>query len=229
MKLVLDIAECKFNKDNCFSLKIKILIIMSNNIIISLDIEATGDSPATSSCVMIGAVAMYDNLNPDENEYIIDKKQWCIEEQDGKPIDKRCWDEFWLKNMNVWEHIQKNKKHPKIVINEFGEWYSDLLKNYDNVKFVMKPASYDWQWVNALYSEYRSAESPNLPYSCLCLSTIYSFVEKCLKVDRETLKEITKCKEISHTHFADDDAHEQGYSYLKLKWLIKNSKFELNY
>lgn len=192
------------------------------SIIISLDVEATGVSPATASCVMIGAVAMLANVDPDNSNYIVDKKQWCLEEQSGKVIEQRCWDEFWSNNMNVWTYIKAHEQPVEIVMKEFADWYADLSTKYDGLKFVMKPASYDWQWVNALYDEYGPENKPTLPFSNICLSTLISFVIKTLKINQEVLYEKIKCPTVTHTHFAGDDAHEQGYAYLKLLWFVEN-------
>lgn len=88
--------------------------LFKKDIIVSVDIEATGTSPTCSSCVMIGCVAMFDfqgkkDIDPYKTEeWLIDRKAWCIKEQPNRPAEKDCWDNFWLKNMNVWEHIQKN-------------------------------------------------------------------------------------------------------------------------
>jgi hypothetical protein len=168
---------------------------------------------------------MFDDVDPIENpHYVISKKQWCIEEQEGKGKDDRCWTEFWLKNMNVWDHIQQNKESPTVVMAEFADWYRDLTTKYTGLKLVMKPASYDHQWINALYDQYGPAGKPTLPFSNICISTIFSVMDV-LRVDSKKLKELVKCPDVSHTHFADDDAHEQGYTYLRLKTLLRTGKY----
>jgi hypothetical protein len=189
-------------------------------VIISIDVEATGKSPATSSCVMIGAVAMLEGVDPDETEYVVSKRQWCIEEQEGKGRDKRCWEEFWLKNMPVWEYIQEHKRPPESIMAEFASWYAGLSRKYTGLQFVMKPASYDWQWINALYDKYGPADKPTLPFSNICLSTLIKATRDKTKMSGNVLNRLTKCPDFEHTHMADDDAHEQGYRYLKLRHLF---------
>lgn len=198
-------------------------------VIISLDVEATGTSPATASCVMIGAVAMLDDptKNPDEHTYVVSKRQWCIEEQAGKTRDKRCWDEFWARNMDVWNYIEQHKQPVTSVMRQFAEWYASLQAKYTGLRFVMKPASYDWQWVNALYDEYGPSDKPALPFSNVCLSTLLSHVrETHPKLSGNELNRLTKCPDFEHTHMADDDAHEQGYRYLRLRWLFTTGQLE---
>jgi hypothetical protein len=193
-------------------------------VIISLDVEATGTSPATSSCVMIGVVAMLDNVNPDCTDYVISKKCWCLEEQPGKIIDKRCWDEFWMNNINVWNYIQEHKQSVQIVMKEFSEWYYDLTTKYSGLRFVMKPASYDWQWINALYDQYGPLNKPVLPFSNKCLSTMINLVSNYKGISNNNIWQMIKPPaDLQHTHFADADAHEQGYSYLKLMWLFASN------
>lgn len=191
-------------------------------ILISVDIEATGDSPATSSCVMIGAVAVLDNINPDpikKSDWVISQKAWCISEIKGKPPNADCWKNFWLKNMELWAHIQKNQVSPNQAMSEFAKWYGELADKY-TVKFLARPAAYDWQWINALYDEYGPNNKPKLPFSAICSSSLLRVIDL-VGVDRKTLD--LEDPTMPHTHFADEDALGQAYAYLKLvDWIKKN-------
>lgn len=197
------------------------------NAILSVDIEATGDSPCTSSCVMIGCVLLKDfggKVDPNPNkqgEWLLDKKAWCIQEQPNRPRYQKCWDQFWVNNMDVWKHIQDNAISPSEAMLEFDLWYREIIQKY-NIKIVCKPASYDWQWVNCLYYEFGPQDKLSLPFSCICISTMYKMLEF-VGVKRSFTTNLTSHGNFQHTHLSDDDALEQGYAYLKLAYFIKNN------
>ena len=197
------------------------------NAILSVDIEATGNSPTTSSCVMIGCVLMKDfggKIDPDPSKpetWLIEKKAWCIKEQENRPPEQKCWEQFWLNNMNVWKHIQDNAISAKDAMLDFDEWYRRVIEKY-NIKVVCKPSSYDWQWVNCMYDEFGPEKKLMLPFSCICLSTMFRMVEM-IGCKRDFVTKLTKHPNFKHTHLSDDDALEQGYAFLKLSYFIKQN------
>ena len=195
-------------------------------IIISFDVEATGPSPATSSCVMLGCVAVYDNIDPDPtklDDWVISSKVWSIKEQPNRPPEKRCWNDFWVENKELWKHIQQNAIPPQEAMKEFAEWYKDLNKKFI-VKFVAKPSSYDLQWLNCLYDEYGPEKKLKLPFSITCLSTIYKMLEM-LNVDMNLISKLTHSDALPHTYYADAVALGQAYAYLKVtNWMKNNLK-----
>lgn len=197
------------------------------NAILSVDIEATGNSPCTSSCVMIGFALMKDfggmvDPNPNKpDEWLIEKKAWCIKEQPNRPREQKCWEQFWMNNMSVWKYIQDHAISPNDAMLEFDKWYRQIIRKY-NIKVVCKPSSYDWQWVNCLYDEYGPEPKLMLPFSCICLSTMFRVVEL-IGCKKDSVIRLTKHINFKHTHLSDDDALEQGYAFLKLSYFIKQN------
>lgn len=80
--------------------------------------------------------------------------------------------------------------------------------------------SYDWQWINCMYDEFGPQEKIRLPHSCVCLSTTFKNAEM-LGLGRSEVAEFVKNPVVMHTHFADDDAYEQGYAYLKVCYYMR--------
>lgn len=201
---------------------------MSNqkpNILISVDVETTGESPGTSSCVMIGCVVFKNSdINPEtaQSEWVVDKRRWSIKEVPGRPMSDRCRREFWDKNKDLDEYIKSTAVEPSVAMADFAAWYADLISKY-NCKFIARPASFDWQWLNCIYDEFAPANKPPLPYSITCLSTILKMLEF-IGVDYDTvIKPLFDHPTIKLTHYADDDALYQAYMYLRVvHWMKKN-------
>lgn len=185
------------------------------SIILSFDIEADGPSPLVNNCLMIGICAIDPSLDPiypsNFNKFVIDSKEWCIKEQDGCVADQKCIDEFWSKNMNIYNHIKKNEKDVKIVMQELNDWIRELQKKYNITKWIAKPSSYDFQWINCLFNKYLPKYPIQLPFSITCISTMLKTCEM-LNIKLNNLK----TDKLKHTHYALDDAIQQGYMYLRM-------------
>jgi len=201
---------------------------MSDNklsVIVSIDVETTGESPSTASCIMIGCAVLL-NIDPslEIEKFLIQKKQWCINEIDGNKISEKCWNEFWTQNQSLWNYIKSNSVSPEVAMNDFHQFYEEITEKYHCI-FVAAPSSFDWQWINCLYNKYVSEKKFSLPYSIRCYSTIKKLCLE-LGMSEQFINDITCHPSLQHTHLADDDALEQGYAYLKLThWLKQNIKF----
>jgi len=197
-----------------------------DKVLLSVDIEATGESPTTSSCVMIGCVVFREMdvmpETPIEN-WLIEKKAWCIKEVENRPASQRCISEFWVKHPELMAHIKNNAIHPTDAMLDFANWFKNLSAKY-KVTIVARPASYDWQWINCLYHEFGPKDKPRLPFSIVCLSTIYRTIEMLVpNVTTQLWSSYLYHPTIKMTHFADDDAACQAYMYLRtIYWLKKN-------
>ena len=94
---------------------------------------------------------------------------------------------------------------------ELSDWLRVLNKKYNITKWVAKPASFDWQWINCLYNKYLPNNPFPMPFSIKCIS---SMLDVC-KLIKFTPKDL-KSPDLKHTHNALDDAKEQGYQFLRL-------------
>lgn len=201
---------------------------MSENkptVYVSVDVEAEGTSPCTSSCTMIGAVVVKDmEITPEMalTDWVIVRKQWCLKRIAGRPMEERCKTEFWDKHPELLDYINKNARDPIIVMEDFANWYADLLSKYKCI-FIARPASYDWQWINCLYDEFAPKIKPSLPFSIVCISSILKVFDW-LNIDWDTvIKPLIDHQVLKVTHYADDDALYQAYMFLRVKyWLTKN-------
>lgn len=211
-----------------------LLITMSKQtetIYISIDVETTGESPITSSCIMIGCVAFrnYDiTIDTPDETWIIDKKRWFINEIKDRPMSEKCRISFWDKQPKLLEFIKMNAVDPCIVMKSFADWYKDLTEKY-NCVFVARPASFDWQWINCIYDEFGPKDKPILPFSIICISSLKKIFD-IIGLDQDFVKKLLIHPRFELSHFADDDALYQAYMYLRIiNWIKKNfSEFDQN-
>ena len=193
------------------------------SLLVSIDIEATGCCPSLHSCVMIGVVVVRDDgkfidMNT-FNTAVLETKQWCIKEYRGQ--EQRCMDEFWTKNKDVWDYIKANECDVTEVMQEFATWLRGLLLN-NKVRFMAKPASYDWAWITDLYHSFGPADKVNLPFSVQCLSTLWRTAESLFPDHIVELADYVKNDNLVHTHYAVDDAMLQCFVYLRIQQFMKN-------
>ena len=133
--------------------------------------------------------------------------------------DERCWAQFWKKNLPVWDYIQENAQSPFQVMREFHDWYCALSQLY-LVRWVAKPANYDWMWLCSLYAEFGPADKVDLGFKATCISSMLRVCELA-GADANALHREIAFSGYKHTHMADDDALGQAFVYLKLMGWIK--------
>jgi len=195
--------------------------IQKRSVIISFDIEADGPAPLVNSCLMIGMCVLDCSIDPiikhNFDRFILSRKEWCLKEQEGCVPDKECMEEFWSKNMTIYNYIKQNEKDVRIVMQEFNDWIIEMNTKYNIVNWVAKPSSYDWQWINCLFHKYKPVNPVKLPFSIRCLSSIIKTCEMA-NIKLSNLKHDT----LSHTHNALDDCIEQGYMYVRILHQLKH-------
>ncbi|XWV25304.1 DNA polymerase III subunit epsilon [Tupanvirus deep ocean] len=198
---------------------------VKENVFVSVDVETTGDSPCTSSCIMIGCV-VFRNIDvtkeTSDHEWILEKKRWCIEEIEGRPMDDRCYREFWSKNQQLLEYIKSHAVDAKTAMKSFAEWYSNILSSY-NCTFIARPSSFDWQWINCIYDEFGPENKPKLPFSIICVSSIMKLFGFLGFSWDNIIKPQLDDQRYGMTHYADDDALYQAYMFVKTMAWLKNN------
>lgn len=186
-----------------------------STLMLSFDIEATGDSPSSGSMVMLGICAIHKGVTPEQDRFkwIHSEREWCIQEYNRR--DERCWNEFWLKQQAVWHHIQKHAQSAHQVAAEIHEYVSELKKTY-TIEWWADPAAYDWMWLKSFYDLFRPKNAIDLGYKAECMNGN----ENALKLLGLTRTEISKLttppKEwnLQANHHALDDARYQAYGAL---------------
>lgn len=195
---------------------------------VSISVITTGPSPSTSSCVMLGCVVFKEIRVSKEtvnNEWIIDKKMWCLSEIPG--TFKK---DFWNISSDLWKYLSKNATNPSINMDSFSKWYENILKKY-HCTFICQSASRDWQWLNCVYDKFGPPNKPDLPYSAFCVGTFLATLELFgldwnLDIKSQLEHPIYK----SNNLLADDDALYNAYVFLAGKRLVFLNKInDLSY
>lgn len=195
-------------------------------VFISFDVEATGDSPATGSCNMIGMVVVHENAYQNrkytDKSWVLHKKQWCIKEYNGR--GERCMQEFWSKHTDNLDYIESHAQDPEYVAEDISNFLKELSNTYDWY-FVADPAAFDWQWLNSFYDKFGPHDKTYLGYKAICMDGI----ETCLRfLMGDLVITVPKSADVHMTHLADDDAEYQAYYYMLLQKHMYMLKSHIN-
>lgn len=189
---------------------------------ISFDVEATGDTPATASCNMLGLVGVLEDAVPSLTEkWVLFKKRWCIKEYNGR--GERCMREFWDKHLDNLEYIISHAIDPYQVAQELSDFLSELSKEY-KWYFVANPASFDWAWLSHFYDKFGPDNKTYLGYKAICMDGMEKSLGFMGYSDDYINKLMDPPKEygLRMSHLADDDAEYQAYGYLRLVQKLKS-------
>jgi hypothetical protein len=94
---------------------------------------------------------------------------------------------------------------------DLTRFYDDLKAKGYSVKWVARPAAYDWQWLNTYYHEFRPAGHKKIGFKAHCISTLmWVYCEQNPDYgDYDALmKELTEGLEMTHNPL--DDARYQS-------------------
>lgn len=190
-------------------------ITMSKKLYLAIDIEKSGDR-------FIDKILMIGCCLGDLNGIVIETKAFCGVVPSLSEFDKKCYDEFWIKHLDVLERIKTNSQ-PNMIVN-FMDYYYDLEKRFPDskIKLVSDNPAYDLSNIDVQlmnhgyvypirYSKnggYRGVSDPSEMLNALSLS-IQSTINK------------TVDDQITHDHWAENDAKS---IYLTLIEIFKFTK-----
>lgn len=181
---------------------------------LSFDIEADGDSPAKNSMVSFGVVAF------DEQGKEVHKYQANIKPRVGAVQGKRCMEEFWAKNPEVWKFVQTNQKEPAAFVAVIARMIEEHHEAGFKIVWLANPAAYDWQWLKAYYELYKEDSYPDIGYSAKCIGSMWT--NKCRRMGWSSLEDhlesgaMKSLQAKDHVeHNPEHDARVQGLFYFK--------------
>jgi len=148
---------------------------MSNKVCYgSFDIEADGPSPLLNNMLSIGVV-----FTDAETGDVIDDFLGDLEPLPDHYSDIDTMKEFWDRDDNNRAELKRIREHARPIVDVMEEFEATLkvlmMQGYTKVKWVARPAAYDWQWLNCYY-QYYAGESKNkvvpLGFFVICCSTM---------------------------------------------------------
>jgi DNA polymerase III alpha subunit (gram-positive type) len=175
-------------------------------IYISVDIEADGRIPGTSSMLSIGAAAFIEEGDCLGTFYV------NLEQLDGAVPDASSM-EWWATQPKAWAALQEDKKSPQEAMESFCEWTQTFP---GRPVFVAYPTGFDFTFVYWYAMKFCPDKWP-FAWAALDIRTL------AMALGNSTFSESTKRNwpkrwktKIRHTHIAVDDAIGQGEEFIKM-------------
>ena len=173
-----------------------------DEVLVSVDIEASGASPSTGSLLSIGACLVDD---PSEGIYL-----------ELKPIDGRPWDrEAEAVHGLTREHLEASGLQPEPAMAQLEEWLTSACGPRIPV-FVGFNAPFDWMWVADYFWCYLGRNPFGI--AALDLKSYFMGREQIRRWDQTRRPDVDARLGIApdHSHQALDDARGQARLARKL-------------
>jgi ribonuclease T len=179
---------------------------------LSVDVEASGPFPGMFSLVSIGAVVV---KTDSEGFWSVDESATFYEELKHLPRAKELEAATNIHGLTR-EYLDANAREPGEVMEDFADFFDDLVSQYKKVVPAAWPASFDSPYIG-WYLQYFLDENP-LGWSCF---DIPSFGMGLFQCHRNALRNLMKKAGIEFgknpdPHNALADAIEQGETLAQL-------------
>lgn len=191
---------------------------MTKPIYFSLDIETDGPIPGVNSMLQLGCAAFTEGngIKP------ISTFSMNIQKLDDAVEDAKTM-QFWKANEKIYESFKMNANPPAYAMSAFSDWIEGISKarsmreeiNYKPVA-VAYPPGFDFTFIYWYFFKFLGS----CPFSrrCIDISSYYAGMTKkdfhaCYK---RNFNKSWFSTEHKHTHYAVDDAIEQGILFINM-------------
>jgi hypothetical protein len=184
-------------------------------LLVSLDVEANGPSPANHSVISVGIVVA------DESRWAphAEASSWVVGSLEVNMLPQKkshvAFDK-WVRSFDGLEsHLRTNAKRPRDAAIQIRNFIRDVSKDAD-LSWVCSPSSADWMWFKHFMHQYLSdveLSGIDIGFFAECLKTRHNAL---LALGLSPLYVRTICfkDDLPHTHRARDDALEQANRYM---------------
>lgn len=179
--------------------------------IISVDIEADGETPIVSSCLEVGIVVA--DVSTDS---IVSHFSCMMKPAPGHHYSERCKREFWDKHKEHWDEIHTQGVTPEEGMRKLADWWKNIKESANRCTWIARPASYDWTWLSSWYEAFGPTDKIPLPHSISCISTLRNQLIAMNMLSAKDLQDKFNLIPSQITHYAVADATHQLYMY----WII---------
>jgi len=183
---------------------------------IVFDVETDGQSFAKNNMIALSFVLVKDSRDlTDETNWLMDSQTFYFNPIDGHEPDEQTMKEFWSKHLDIYQKLTKEaeKRSSSAEMLKLHEYFVRLTQTYE-VKWVAKPASFDFAWLHSYCHHFlEPSEAAKIGHSCICISTMEKDYKR-LDGDIQVME--TALAKYPLTHDPADDAKRQAYQFL---WL----------
>lgn len=180
----------------------------------SIDVETDGSNPLQHSMRSIGVAAFTDTKG------LISTFYCTIQPRPNTSVDPVTMEEFWNKYPDHWREVNTNATTPQIAMLQLSNWLSSFTSSNICVKWVARPANFDWMWLKCYYEAYGPINRPPIGFFCHDLSALVLCYIKCHGITDRKAFEDSLTGGRPYTHHALDDAICQGEMYTRLRRLL---------
>jgi hypothetical protein len=175
---------------------------------ISVDIEATGDTPGKFSMISLGAAAY------DINGALLDTFAVNVQELEGSTRDDSTM-AFWSLNKAAYEATFVDRKPAVEAMEMFTQWF----EKFDHCEFVFYPPKFDalfvYWYLQTFVDRMTFLTTPDM-FDTKTLAAALLKVDNVRRASKRDWPNRWKNKKLRHNHFALDDAIEQGQQFVKI-------------
>lgn len=189
----------------------------------SFDVETDGDNPMQYNMRSLGMV-LYD-----EYKGLVVSTFYVTISPQTDPVtnklltpSKETMREFWDKHPEQWKEVNTNCLTPTEAMKQVALWFSISAKRYV-IKFVAKPANFDWMFLKCYYEKYGPDDKFNIGFFCHDLTSLlraYMQIYNITSKQDKTNFLANLSNRLPYTHNALDDARYQGEMYMRLRNLL---------
>lgn len=187
------------------------------DLFVSMDVETTGPAPGRGSLISLGGVAYVRSVvEPHAVEEVGRLLVTLDEITTFRDPDTMLW--WGGQDPTVWDLNRLASVLPDLGMKRFVAWVEALAHYYDaRPVAVMYPAAFDWPWIYFYLINY--ATNP-FGFRVLDLKTLGWAIRGIKNGVRgfghENWPNRWTLPSEAHTHVADDDAAEQGYTLVQM-------------
>lgn len=145
---------------------------------------------------------------------------FCFDYKD-KPFEKRCYDEFWIKYLDILKRIEGAAKPSKEQWKNFDKWLVELESQAESIKIVSDNPGYDIEAID--YHLHEELGRFPIRYDSTGKYRSISDASEQIKGLPAMYRDQIKAKRDSmsnHSHWAEDDARSILVQYFLVKQTI---------
>lgn len=195
-------------------------------VLVSLDVEANGPSPACHSILSVG-LAIADeqkwSIGAPIESWLLSSHEINIKATKAPHADFLEWVAQWH---GLQDHFLTNCLSPREAALELMKIVRTLSASYE-LYWICSPSSADWMWLNYFLHEHLTPDelkTMSIGFFAECIHTRFHTLTL-LGISETYVRACCFREDMPHTHRARDDAIEQAHRYLAQSSIFAQIRF----